>query len=91
LLIRNIVGLDIQAARAAFAEFIERENLRPAQMQFLETIIRHLTTNGIIDKAMLWESPFTDVHDQGVFGVFEEAEVVRLISLIDGVNRNAVG
>ncbi|MEY3444707.1 MAG: hypothetical protein RLZZ519_2988, partial [Bacteroidota bacterium] len=90
LLIRNVVGMDVQAARAAFADFIERGNLRPAQMNFLETIIRHLTQNGVIDKAMLAEAPFTDVHDQGVFGVFEEEDVVRLISLIERVNGNAV-
>ncbi len=59
-------------------------------MNFLEAIIRHLTQNGVIDKAMLAETPFTDIHDQGVFGVFEEAEVVQLISLIDRVNGNAV-
>ncbi len=39
---------------------------------------------------MLAETMFRDFHDQGVFGVFEEQEVVQLISLIDRVNGNAV-
>lgn len=90
VLIRNVVGMDVQAARAAFAGFIERGNLRPAQLTFLEAIIRHLTQNGVIERSMLAEAPFTDIHDQGVFGVFEDAEVTQLITLIDQVNGNAV-
>ena len=49
-----------------------------------------LTINGTIDKKMLFESPFTSIHDQGLFGVFDDAEVVQVIKLIDRVNQNAL-
>jgi type I restriction enzyme R subunit len=88
--IRSIVGMDVQAARSAFADFIAHGKLRPDQVNFMEAIIQHLTQNGVIDKAMLAETPFTDIHDQGVFGVFGEGELVQLVSLIDEVNGNAV-
>ncbi len=88
--IRGIVGLDISAAQAAFADFIQAGNLRADQMTFINNIISYLTTNGMIDQKMLFEAPFTNTHDQGLFGVFDEAEVVKVIKLIDCVNQNAL-
>ncbi|PID47783.1 MAG: hypothetical protein CSB47_00295 [Proteobacteria bacterium] len=87
--IRSIVGLDTAAAQTAFAEFIQAGNLRADQMTFINSIITFLTKNGMIDKKMLFEPPFTDVHDQGLFGVFDDAGVVKVIHLIDRINENA--
>jgi len=68
--IRSIIGLDTEAANKAFAGFLQTGNLRAAQMTFINTIISYLTKNGTIDKKMLFEPPFTDQHDQGLFGGF---------------------
>ena len=88
--IRGIVGLDITAAQDAFAEFIQAGTLRADQMTFITTIITYLTKNGVIDKGMLFESPFTNIHDQGLLGVFDDAEATKVIKLIDRVNGNAL-
>ena len=88
--IRDIVGLDVAAAQEAFADFIQTGNLRADQMTFINTIIAYLTKNGTIDKKMLFESPFTHVHDQGLLGVFDEAAATKVIKLIDKVNGNAL-
>jgi len=88
--VRGIVGLDINAAQFAFADFIQTGNLRADQMTFINNIISYLTKNGTIDKQMLCEPPFTNVHDQGLFGVFDDADVVKVIKLIDQVNQNAI-
>ena len=77
-------------AQALFSEFIQAGNLRADQMTFINQIITYLTKNGVIDKAMLFEPPFTDIHDQGLFGVFDDADVSKVIQLIDQVNANAV-
>jgi type I restriction enzyme R subunit len=87
--VRSILGLDTAAAQQAFAEFLQVGNLRADQMTFLNNIITYLTKNGMIDKAMLFQSPFTDVHDQGLFGVFDDAEAGRIIRIIDEINGNA--
>jgi hypothetical protein len=63
--------LDVNAAKQAFGEFLGRANLRADQIHFIDLIITHLTVNGVIDKRMLAEPPFTEVNDQGMFGVFE--------------------
>ena len=89
--IRSIVGLELSAANALFADFIQDTNLSADQITFIDTIISYLTTNGVIDKAMLFEPPFTDVNDQGITGVFDDADVVKIVSLIDRVNNNAKG
>jgi len=38
---------------------------------------------------MLFESPFTNVNDQGLPGVFDEAASTRIIQLIERINWNA--
>lgn len=88
--IRSIVGLDVLAAQEAFAAFIQAGQLRADQMTFINQIISHLTKNGTIDKRMLFESPFTNLHDQGLLGVFDEAAATKVIQLIDHVNENAL-
>ena len=88
--IRGIVGLDVMAAQAAFADFIQTGNLRADQMTFINNIISYLTKNGTIDKKMLFEAPFTNIHDQGLLGVFDDAVAVKVIKLIDRVNQNAL-
>lgn len=49
----------------------------------------NLTVNRVIDERMLAEAPFTEVNDQGVFGVFEEGDLDRIISIVERVNGNA--
>lgn len=88
--VRSIVGLDIQAAQAVFAEFIQAGNLSADQMTFINNIIRYLSKNGVIDKAMLFQPPFTHIHQDGLVGVFDENQVGQVIQLVNRVNENAV-
>lgn len=90
VLIRSMVGLDREAAKRAFAEFIDRHNLTANQTEFLNMVIDYLTERGIMDPASLYESPFTDMNSMGVEGVFESAEVVELIDIIKEVQKRAV-
>ena len=88
--IRSIVGLDANAAKQAFSEFLSQANLSAAQMKFINTLIDNLTHNGVIDKKMLAEPPFTDINDQGIFGLFESEDQDRILSIIDEINNNAI-
>tara|TARA_R110001606_G_scaffold94275_1_gene209182 strand:+ start:6258 stop:9704 length:3447 start_codon:yes stop_codon:yes gene_type:complete len=88
--IRSITGLEQAALNEAFADFLQVGNLRADQMTFIKTIITYLSTNGTIDKSMLYESPFTDLNDQGLSGVFDnDAEVIKVVKIIDMINGNA--
>jgi len=88
--IRSILGLDIEVANEAFSYFLQTASLRADQMTFIKTIITYLSKNGTIDKRMLFEAPFTDVNDQGLMGVFDDAEAVKIIHIIDEINENAM-
>ena len=87
--IRGIVGMDVNAANNAFAEFIHSGTLTADQITFIDNIISFLIQDGHIDKRMLFESPFTYVDQDGLIGVFDDAEATRIISIIDEIDRNA--
>ena len=48
----------------------------------LSVVIDHVTARGVMDPKLLYESPFTDFDSNGVAGVFEHADVVRLIEVL---------
>lgn len=88
--IRKIIGLDINAAKEAFSEFLDGKALQADQITFINQLIDYLAQNGTIDPGLLFEPPFTDINHEGVAGVFrEEAQVMRLFEVIDDINRNA--
>lgn len=87
--IRSLLGLDVNAAKAAFSEFLDKGHLGADQIAFINQIIEYFQHEGILDKRLLFESPFTDRHDQSVFGLFSEPEAERIIQIIDEVNENA--
>ncbi|NKC17053.1 MAG: DUF4145 domain-containing protein [Gammaproteobacteria bacterium] len=89
-LVRQIVGLDRNAAKAAFAEFLAKKALSPDQIRFIDVIVEHLVVNGLMDPAELFDHPFTDFHHESVLGVMPDfAEEV--VAIIEEVTRNASG
>jgi type I restriction enzyme R subunit len=87
--IRSIVGLEVQAAKMAFAEILNNQTLNAQQIRFIDTIINFLTVKGIIDPAILFEAPFTDINSNGVAGLFDDTMATKIISLIETINHNA--
>jgi type I restriction enzyme R subunit len=84
--IRGIVGLEINAAKEAFGEILQGQNLNSQQIRFMDTIINFFSVKGIIDPEMLFEPPFTDINTSGVMGVFDEEGTRKVISIIEKVN-----
>ncbi|WP_333886240.1 DEAD/DEAH box helicase family protein [Sphingobacterium siyangense] len=87
--IRSIIGLDQEAIQAHFTNFIGEANLSAKQIKFMDTVIRYFVTNGYLETVDLMEPPFTELDDSGVIGLFDENNVVKLMSLIKQVNQNA--
>lgn len=83
--IRSLVGLDRNAAKQAFARFLDGARYSSQQIRFVEMIIDRLTTNGTIDPGQLYEPPFTAVHHEGLDGVFADAEASELVALVERV------
>jgi type I restriction enzyme R subunit len=80
--VRTLVGLDRQAAKHAFAEFLDNKKLTADQIEFLDLVIDHLTARGVMDPKLLYETPFTDFDTKGVEGVFEHSDVVRMVQIL---------
>jgi len=87
LFIRALVGLEREAAKAAFAEFMDGKNLNSNQIEFINLIVEHLTERGAMDARRLYESPFTDLDDQGVSGVFPQADVQKIVQVLNEVRQ----
>ncbi|MEZ9710043.1 DEAD/DEAH box helicase family protein [Vibrio breoganii] len=88
--IRELVGLDMNAAKKAFSSFLDEEAYNAEQIQFVDQVIDYLVNNGILDMSQLFEPPFTDNHGESAYGFFDEGTVVELFGVIRKVNANAV-
>lgn len=88
--IRSIVGLDVEAAKAAFARFINAPAMNPQQIRFVDTIINYLTVNGTIDPDALFAPPFTDIASNGLMDVFNQDQAAEILSMVEQVNQHAV-
>lgn len=88
--VREIVGMDMSAAKAAFAEFLDETNLDSRQIYFVNQIVEFIVHNGVMkDLSVLQETPFTD---QGsIVEVFTDLSVwLGIRKVIEQVNANAV-
>ena len=88
-LVREIVGLDMNAAKEAFSEFLDGANLDSRQIYFVNQIVEYIVHNGMMkDLSVLQESPFTD---QGsIVEIFTDMNVwIGIRKVIDNINANA--
>ena len=87
-LIRSIVGLERSAVQEAFVEFLDGGRFRADQIRFVQQIIDNLTRDGSMNPILLSKAPFTDIHPDGVMGLFPMEDAERVVTLIRGFNNN---
>ena len=88
--VREIVGLDMNAAKEAFSEFLNDANLDSRQIYFVNQIVEYIVHNGMMkDLSVLQESPFTD--KGSVVEIFTDVTVwMGIRKVIDQINANAI-
>ena len=87
--VREIVGLDMHAAKAAFSQYLTDTSLDSRQIYFVNQIVEYIVRNGMMkDLSVLQEPPFTD---QGsVVEVFTDISLwLGIKAVIDKINANA--
>ena len=59
--VREIVGVDMNAAKEAFAQYLNDASLDSRQIYFVNQIVEYIVHNGMMkDMSVLQEAPFTD-------------------------------
>ena len=87
--VREIVGLDMNAAKEAFSEFLNSTSLDSKQIYFVNQIVEYIVHNGMMkDLSVLQEAPFTD--RGSVVEIFTDISVwLGIRKVIDAINMNA--
>ena len=87
--VREIVGLDMNAAKEAFSEFLDETSMDSRQIYFVNQIVEYIVHNGIMkDLSVLQESPFTD--KGSVVEVFTDLNLwMGIRKVIEQINANA--
>jgi type I restriction enzyme R subunit len=81
--IRTIVGLEPEVVAERFGEFFARHpRLSAKQQRFMALLQNHIAKFGVVTLDKLYEAPFTQVSPEGPDGVFDDAEVEELITVI---------
>ena len=88
--VREIVGLDMNAAKAAFAEYLNNTNLDSRQIYFVNQIVEYIVHNGMMkDLSVLQEAPFTD--KGSIVEVFTDMTLrAGIRKVIEQINANAL-
>ncbi|WP_048852390.1 type I restriction-modification enzyme R subunit C-terminal domain-containing protein, partial [Komagataeibacter europaeus] len=84
--LRSLTGLDKAAAKEAFSTFVGLHQLNADQTEFLDLVINSLTEAGYVDPASFYESPFTDLDDMGIAGIFDRDQAKEIIQIVRTLN-----
>ncbi|MFT2010953.1 DEAD/DEAH box helicase family protein [Pontibacter sp. 13R65] len=89
--IKHILQIEVihsfeETVTLAFDEFIyQHSNLSNNQIEFMSVLKRYLIDKGKIEKKDLINPPFTQLHPQGILGVFSPKEIEEIITVIQRV------
>ena len=88
VLVREINGLDMNAAKDAFSAYLNDSNLDSRQIYFVNQIVEYVVQNGMIsDMRVLMEAPFTDRGT--VADLFTQTAWSGIMNVIKTINANA--
>ena len=88
--VREIVGLDMNAAKEAFGEFLSDTSLDSNQIYFVNQIVEYIVRNGLMkDLSVLQDAPFTD--NGSIVEVFADLSLwFGIKTVIERINANAL-
>ncbi|MGI6241087.1 MAG: DEAD/DEAH box helicase family protein [Candidatus Omnitrophota bacterium] len=85
--IKHILGIETlatftESVSLAFDEFIRKHNnYGQIQIQFLLTLKSFILQKGTVEKRDLVNAPFTQIHPQGIRGIFKPNEIEEIVGL----------
>jgi type I restriction enzyme R subunit len=93
--IRNILGLErleswSETVTRAFDEFIARHTTFSAlQIRFLQTLRTFILQTGKVERENLIAQPFTNLHPQGIRGLFEPSQIQEIMTFVQEIGQQA--
>jgi hypothetical protein len=69
---RYFCGVYRKLTKAALTQFLSEAPLHLDQITYLDEVVNYLVKNGIMEAMAMLGTPFTNINDQGVLGVFGE-------------------
>ncbi|MDQ1249079.1 MAG: type restriction enzyme subunit [Actinomycetota bacterium] len=89
IFVRGLVGLDRAAATQAFERYLDGTAATVEQIRFIELIIDELTSNGVMEPARLFESPYTDHAPTGPDYIFRDDDVAVIVRTLRHIRHTA--
>ena len=88
-LVREIIGLDREAANQVFSKFLSDENLNAKQISFVKLIVDYVVENGYMDKSILTQEPFKSYGSVQVLFQHQIPILRDIVQTIDLINNRA--
>lgn len=86
--VREVVGMDMKAAKEAFSVYLNDVNLDDRQIYFVNQIVEYIVQNGLMkDLSVLQKPPFTDLGS--ISQVFDAGNWKKIREIIQKINANA--
>lgn len=86
--VREVVGMDMKAAKEAFSVYLNDVNLDDRQIYFVNQIVEYIVQNGLMkDLSVLQKPPFTD--SGSISQVFDAGNWKKIREIIQKINANA--
>jgi len=87
--VRSLVGLDRNAAKTAFADFLDEQRYSADQITFVNLLIDELTAAGVVPARRFYEAPFVDLAPEGPELLFGNDDLDRLFDTVQQIERRA--
>jgi len=87
--IRSLVGLDRNAAKTAFADFLDEQRYNADQITFVNLLIDELTATGIVAARRFYEAPYVDLAPEGPELLFGTEDLDRIFDTVDDIERRS--
>ena len=93
--IRHILGLErleswSETVTSAFDEFIAQHTTFSAlQIRFLQTLKTFILQTGKVERENLIAQPFTNLHPQGIRGLFEPYQIQEIMTFVGEIGQQA--
>ncbi len=69
---------------SCFFNVLQCSSNNEKQIRFVEMMIEHLTQNGVLDAAQLYEPPFNQIHYYGIDG---DEDVDNIFGVVEAFNK----